>query len=168
MNNSITLGVDRRLDNRFEGLTDDSPRALELHNRRKDALHAAFDADPVIQVTGWGDTDDLHPHEYVEVLLGAATTAVFKYAIVPGVRWLGLKLAEKAVDTALGELAKAIVAKLRPKQEAKQLLDFIIKLPDGTLIAVDPPDGAATITINFADGAVKSLEYLKAVDDAAG
>jgi len=91
-----------------------------------------------------------------------------EYAIVPGVKWLGLKLAEKAVDTALGELAEAIVAKLRPKQEAKELLDFIITLPDGTQIAVDSPDRYATITINFADGALQSLEYLKAVDEGAG
>jgi rhamnogalacturonyl hydrolase YesR len=137
MNSSIVLGVYRRLDNRSEGLSDDSPRALELHNLRKDALHAVLDSDPAIQVMDWGATDDPRPHEYVEIALGAAATAVFQYAIVPGVKWLGLKLAEKAVDTALGELAKAIVAKLRPKQEAKQMLDFIITLPDGTQIAVE-------------------------------
>jgi hypothetical protein len=168
MNIGITLGVYRRLDNRFEGLSDDSPRALELHNRRKDALHAVLNSDPIIRVRDWGKTDDSRPHEYVEVLLGAGATAVFQYAIVPGVKWLGLKLAEKAVDTALSELAKAVVAKLRPKQEAKQLLDFIIMLPDGTRIAVDPPDRSATIRINFADGgAVQSLEYLKAADQEA-
>jgi hypothetical protein len=164
MNSIITLGVYRRLENRFEGLSDDSPRALELHNRRKDALHAAFDGDPILQITDWGATDDSRPHEYVEVLLGAAATAVFQYAIVPGVKWLGLKLVEKAVDTALGELAKAVVAKLRPKQDAKQLLDFHITLPDGTRIAVDPPDRDATIRINFADGTLQSLEYLKVGD----
>jgi hypothetical protein len=168
MNCSIRLVAVRRLDNRFEGLSDDSPRALELHNRRKNALHAVFDSDPVIKVTDWGKTDDSRSHESVEVLLGAAATAVFRYAIVPGVKWLGLKLAEKAVDTTLSEFAKAVVAKLRPKQEAKQLLDFFLKLPDGTQIAVDPPEGSATIRINFADGAVQSLEYLKAVDEGAG
>ncbi len=168
MDISVTLEVYRRLDNRFEDLSDDSPRALELHNRRKDAMHAVFDSDPVIRVSDWGDTDDSRPHELVEVALGAAATAAFQYAIIPGIKWLGSKLAEKAVDTALGELAKAIVAKLRPKQEAKELLDFIIKLPDGTQIAVDPPDRNATITINFADGSVQSLEYSKASDQAAG
>lgn len=167
MNNSITLGVYRRLDNRFEGLSDQSPRALELHNLRKNALHAVLDGDRVIQVTDWGDTDGSVAHEYVEVAVGAAATAVFKYAIVPGVKWLGIKLAEKAIDTALGEFAKAIVAKLRPVQETKKLLDFIITLPDGTQIAVDPPDRYATINIKFADGAFQSLEYLKAVNQGA-
>jgi len=168
MDTNLILGVYRRLDNRFEGLSDDSPRALELHNRRKDALHAVFDIDPVIRVMNWGDIDDTRPHEFVEVALGAAATAAFQYAIVPGIKWLGTKLAEKAIDTALGELAKVIVAKLRPKQETKELLDFIIKLPDGTQIAVDPPDRYATITINFSDGSVQSLEYLKSSDEDAG
>jgi len=158
---SITLGVYRRLDNRFEGLSDDSPRALELHYRRKDALHTVLDGDPNIIVKAWGDTDDPHPHEWVELIVGVVATPVFQYMIVPGVKWLGLKLAEKAVDTALSELATALVAKLRPKQEAKQLLDFTITLPDGTRIAVDPPDRNATITINFADGTLQSIEYLK-------
>ena len=54
MDIDITLGVYRRLDNRFEGLSDDSPRALELHDRRKDALHAAFHSDPVFRVKNWG------------------------------------------------------------------------------------------------------------------
>jgi hypothetical protein len=165
MDTVIKLGVYRRLDNRFEGLSDDSPRALELHNLRKDALHAVFDPDPRIRVREWGDTDDTRPHEFVEIALGAAATAAFKYAIVPGVKWLGLKLAEKTVDTALSELAKAIVAKLRPKQEAKELLDFTLTLPDGTQISVDPPDRYATITINFADGVIQSLEYLRTTDD---
>ena len=168
MDTGLALVVYRRLDNRFEGLSDNSPRALELHNRRKDALHAVLDGDPIIRVTDWGLTDDSRPHEFAEIALGAAATAVFQYAIVPGVKWLGLKLAEKAVDTALGELAKAIVAGLRPKQEAKQILDFIITLPDGTKIAVDPPDRYATININFADGSVQSLEYLKTIDQETG
>jgi len=164
MNNSITLGVFRRLDNRFEDLSDDSPRALELHNRRKDALHAVFDNDPILKVVDWGETDDSRSHEYVELLLSIVAPAVFQYALVPGVKWLGLKLAEKAVDTTFSELAKAVVARLRPKQEAKQLLDLVIKLPDGTQIAVDPPDRSATITITFADGTLQSLEYMKVAD----
>lgn len=164
MSKNIELGVCRRLDNRLEGLGDDSPRALELHNRRRDALHAIFDGDPTIRVASWGKTDDSGPHEYVEILLGATATGLFHYAIVPGVKWLGARLAEKAVDTALSELVQVVVAKLRPKQQARQLLDIAIRLPDGTRITVDPPDRAATITINFRDGAVESLEYLKAAD----
>lgn len=160
MNTVVTLGVYRRLDDRFEGLSDDSPRALELHNHRKEALHEVFDGDPNIQVMDWGDTDDSRSHEYVELVLGAAATATFQYVVVPGIKWLGNKLAEKAVDTALSEFVEFLITKLRPRQQAKQVLDFIVKLPDGTEIAVDPPDRYATITIRFADGSIQSIEYL--------
>jgi len=43
MNSKLWVGVYRRLDNRAEGLSDDSPRAVELHNRRKKALHDALE-----------------------------------------------------------------------------------------------------------------------------
>lgn len=161
METSVRLGVYRRLDNRFEGLDDQSPRALELHHRRQTALHSVFDTEPQIQVTDWGDTDDVRSHEFVELALTAAATSVFHYGIVPGVQWLGKKLAEKAVDTAFAEIAKALVAKLRPKQEAKELLDITITLPDGTRISVDPPDRDATIRISFSDGSLQSIEYSK-------
>jgi hypothetical protein len=155
----ISLGVYRRLDNRAEGLSDDSPRALELHNLRKEALHEVLDGDPAIRVTDWGKTDDSQPHEFVELALGAGASAVLQYALVPGLKWLGRKLAEKAVDKALGELVKAVIARLRPRQAAKRLLDFTITLPDGTKIAVDPPGPSAKITIYFAGGSHRALEY---------
>lgn len=159
MSDVVMLGVYRRLDNRFENQADDSPRALELHNLRRDALHSAFDGENEISVVAWGDTDDVNPHEFVELSLAGVAGAVFTYAVVPGLQWLGKKLAEKAVDTALSELVKTIVARLRPKQEAKQLLDFQISLPDGTKISVDPPDRDATITISFKDGKASSFNY---------
>lgn len=106
-----------------------------------------------------GDTDDTETHEWVELTLVAIATAAFKYAVVPAVKWLGEKLLEKAVDAAVGEAAKAVITKLFPKQQAKQLLDFTITLPDGTNIRVNPPDGAASVTISFKDGSVQSLNY---------
>ncbi|SRR6266568_2880808 len=92
----ITLGVFRRLDNRFEGLPDDSPRRLELHNRRKEALHKAFDGEKSVEVLDWGQTNDAQSHEYVELLIGAVAAQTFQYAVVPGLKFLGQKLAEKA------------------------------------------------------------------------
>lgn len=164
MSASVTLGVFRRLDNRFEGLPDDSPRGIELHIRRRDALHAALDGDRAIQVLAWGDTDDTRSHEFVELSLAGVAGVVFTHAVVPGLQWLGKKLADKAVDTALSELAKTIVAKLRPKQEAKQVLDFLITFPDGTRISVDPPDRDSSITISFKDGKLSSFNYSSGVE----
>ena len=66
------------------------------------------------------------------------------------------------------ELAKTVVAKLRPKQEAKELLDFQIRLPDGTKISVDPPDRDATITIDFKDGKVWTLNYSSGTETLDG
>jgi hypothetical protein len=88
----IKVGVFRRLDNRFENLGDDSPRALELHNRRKEALHEVFDGRKSVEVIDWGQTDDAQPHEFVEIVVGALAVKVFQ----PGLKFLGQKLAEKA------------------------------------------------------------------------
>jgi hypothetical protein len=159
MTDTISLGVYRRLDNRLEGESDSSPRALELHNQRRIALHAIFDTDKGLRVVNWGDTDDINPHEFITLSFVGIAGAVFSYTVVPGLQWLGKKLAEKAVDTALTETVKAIVAKVRPKQEGKQLLDIIITLPDGTQINVDPPDRDATISVGFTDGSSVSIKY---------
>lgn len=158
----IQIGVFRRLDNRFENLPDDSPRGLELHNRRKEALHEVFDAETNILVLDWGQTDDTQSHEYVELLIAAVATPTFQYLIVPGLKFIGQKLAEKAVDEATSELVKGVVAWFRPKQEEKKILDFSIRLSDKTIINVEPPDRNATITIQFANGKVESINYTQA------
>ncbi len=155
----IQLGVFRRLDNRFEGLPDDSARALELHNRRRGALHEVFDSKKSVEVVDWGQTDDTRPHEFVEIVLGAVAVRVVQYAVVPGLKFLGEKLAEMAVDEAASELVKAVVSWLRGPQEAKEVLDLVITLPDKTVIRVDPPDRYATIQVRFADGKVESITY---------
>jgi hypothetical protein len=155
----IKVGVFRRLDNRFENLSDDSPRAFELHNRRKEALHEVFDGRKSVEVIDWGQTDDAQPHEFVEIVVGALAVKVFQYAVVPGLKFLGQKLAEKAVDEASGELVKTVVSWLRGPQEEKKVLDPRITLPDKTVISLDPPDRYATINILFADGKVESIKY---------
>src|SRR2546429_7702673 len=88
MLSEIKLGVYRRLDNRFEGLSDDSPLALELHNRRKSALHDVLDGEKSIEVLDWGHTDDKQSHELVELILISLAPAVFTYAIVPGLKYV--------------------------------------------------------------------------------
>jgi hypothetical protein len=157
----INVLVYRRLDNRLECLADDSPRALELHNRRKKALHEVFDTENSIEVLDWGKTDDTKSHEVVEILLAAIAAPVFQYAMVPGLKFLGQKLAEKAVDQAASELVKAVVSWLRGPQEKQKLLNLIITLPDQTQIRVDPPDRYATIEIHFTDGKFESITYAK-------
>jgi len=159
MSTQVILGVYRRLDNRLEGLPDDSPRALELHNRRKAALHNVLDGEKAVEVLDWGKADDTQSHEFVEITIGALASTIFTYAVVPGLEYVAQKLAEKAVDQASSELAKWLISKLRPKQESKEILDFQIRLPDGTQIHCDPPDGQTEIRITFTDGTRSSITY---------
>src|SRR5512140_3661609 len=132
MVSEIKLWVYRRLDNRFEGLSDNSPRALELHNRRKLALHDVLDGEEKSIDVSWGGTDAKESREVVDLILIPLASAVFTYAIVPGLKYVGEKLAEKAVDEGTSEIAKWLISKLRPQQESKKILDFGIILPDGT------------------------------------
>ena len=163
---TLTLGVFRRLDNRFEGLSDDSPRALELHNRRRDALHEVFDAVAAVEVQSWGQTDDTQSHEYVELILSWLAPIAFSSVAVPGLKFIGKKLAEKGIDQVTSEVVKSVTAWLRPKQEEKKILDFQIKLADGTSIMVGAPDVDATITINFSNGQVESVNYAASKSDS--
>jgi hypothetical protein len=157
----LKLEVYRRLDNRFENLPDDSPRAIELHKRRAAALHEVFDSTAAVQVLDWGDTDDGASHELVELVVSGtlAAAAVLTPIAVPALTSLGKKLAEKAIDQASSEAVKAIISWLKPKQEEKKILDFTLVLPDGTRITIPPPDGPARIIVTFANSGNVSIDY---------
>lgn len=62
----------RRLDNRSEELPGNLPEILELHNRRKEALHEALNSN-AWEVTDWGVTDDTMPHELAEVIVAVVS-----------------------------------------------------------------------------------------------
>jgi branched-subunit amino acid transport protein AzlD len=159
MNNSIKVGVYRRLDNRLEGLPDNSPLALELHNRRKVALHEVFDDQTAISVLNWGNTDDSKPHEYVEIIITALSAQLMGPIVISALKELGMVLVEKAVDEITSATIKWVISKLIKKQEEKKIQDFTIVLKDGTFIRVDPPQGKSKITINFSDSGITSIKY---------
>ena len=155
----LSIEVYRLLDNRAEGLSDDSPRGLELHKLRQAALHEVLDGDPAIHVTRWGDTDDTQSHELVTVSLTILGTTVMNYAVTAAGKWLADKLTEKAFDLTLGQALKKIVALFMEKQDLKELNDFTIKLPDGSWIAVRPPTIGGTLSLQFRDGEIETLKY---------
>jgi hypothetical protein len=126
----MRLLVYRRLDNRFEGLSDDSPRALELHNRRKNALHEVLDEEPGWRVEDWGLTDDSQPHELVELVVAILGSPQFQAVAVPALTFLGGTMVKAAIDEVTSEAVKSLIARLRPKQKQEQILDFEIRLPD--------------------------------------
>jgi len=160
MSTQITLKVYRRLDNRLENLPDDGPLARELHARRKTALHDVLDGlnapQTGIQVQSWGDTDDSKPHELVEIIINVGqallASAAFTHVVIPGLRAVGEKLAEKAVDEGTSEFVKWLVSKLKLKQEEKQILDVNIEVKAGatvTMISIAPSSGTQEVMISI-------------------
>ena len=159
MDADLRIGVTRRLDNRLQNLPDDSPCAISLHERRRNALHTVLDPIPTLLVKDWGQTDDRSPHEFIELVLAVTDGAILDVIAGPGLKWLGDQLAALAVDAAALEAARFLIAKLRPKQQSRELLDFVITLPDGTTVRCDPPGQDATVTVMFASGAKASAIY---------
>jgi hypothetical protein len=103
----ISVSVYRRLDNRNEGFGDDSPRALELHNRRGVALHDALDGQTNWRVVDWGKTDDTKPHELIELCLEILKSAYFQTFALPVLTYIGGRLLDAAIDKSLVEPTKA-------------------------------------------------------------
>ena len=147
----FTLTVYRRLDNRQEGLSDDSPRAVELHRLRADALHDLFDGDQTWRVRSWGGTYDEKPHEVVELLLLPILEEVAVQIIplaVPALEYLGKVLLEAGIKVAMTEAVKYLVFKSRNKQKERQFCDLNLIFPDHvTKISLLPDPGTLTITL---------------------
>ena len=159
MENNITLGVYRRTYDPPAGVPGDQAKDLELHNLRKEALHEVLDNQQIAQVYDWGFANDSRPHEFVEIFLGGMVTTVITPMIIAGLKELGTKLGEKAIDEATSAFVKWIISKLIKKQKEKKISDFSIKLNDGTFLKIDPPDRTSEITISFANGEVASVRY---------
>ncbi len=157
--NNITLGVFRRMNNRTEGLPDDSSYALELHQRRKEALHEVFDNEKGLEVLEWGGTDDDVAHELVTLALAVKDPLAVDRGLPSFIKEVGEKLAEAGVDKSWTGAGQWLIAKLWPKQKEKKILDFHIQFPGGTRIKVDPPDSGELVTISFHDGRVIMIEY---------
>jgi hypothetical protein len=133
----VTLTVCRRLDNRFEGLPDDSPRALELHNRRKEALHEVLDDHAEWKVEKWGLTDDEKPHEDVDLVVSLVTNPHVHAAVLSGVNWVSAELARDVLGAAVAMALDKLFKHFAQKQREQKLQSASAKLPDGTEVALD-------------------------------
>jgi len=133
----VSLSVFRRLDNRSEGLQDDSPRALELHERRKLALHEALDGNGAWSVDDWGNTDSKESHELVDIALSVFLNPHLQAIAASAAAWIGLEIAKAALGEFESEAVKALLARLLPKQKEEKIQDFTITLKDGTRIKAD-------------------------------
>src|SRR5687768_2953124 len=111
--NNISIGIFRTFGNELEQPINDNAVALQLHNKRKNALHETFDRQNEVEVKSWGQTDDTTPHEYVEIIIGALLPALTSHVILPAVKYLFQKIADKAIDTTLEKTVSWIILKLK-------------------------------------------------------
>ena len=116
-----------------------------------------LDNQEVVKVNDWGFANDTKSHELIAIVLSATATALAP-VVIAGLKELGKKLAEQAVDEATSGFVKWIISKFTKKQKEKKILDFTIKLNNGTLIRVDPPEGTSKITI-YSNGESATIEY---------
>jgi hypothetical protein len=137
MDTALKIDVYRRLDNRWEGLADDSDRALELHKLRRHALHKIFDGNPDIGAIDWGLTDGTASHEVITLTVVPAAVAGFHYIVLPVAAWLAGKLADKAFDAAWDKFVPSLISAIGQKQKEKLILAVDVKLPTGTTIRID-------------------------------
>jgi hypothetical protein len=141
---NLHILVYRRLDNRQENMSDDSPRALQLHQRRREALHEALDGVEGWSVADWGATNDVRPHELVEIILSVAANPLLHTAAVSAATWVGLEAVKASLGALVSEAVKALLTRLIPKQREEKILDFMITLPNGVQVRCDP-SGSVTI-----------------------
>lgn len=159
MNPTITVGVYRVQDPRYESLPKKSKELVALHDLRKVALHEILDKETSIQVTKWGDTDDTTSHEYIELVMSLIGSLVLQPLVIAGIKILGEKLTEKAIDEGTSSFVKWVVSQFVKKAKDKKISDFSVKLKDGTLIQVSPPSENSQISISFKDGTLESIKY---------
>jgi hypothetical protein len=134
----------------------DTPIAWAEHNRRATSLHQVLDDDPEWRVTDWGDTDDqrrTHEDIFVDIVhwVGEARPALEVIGSWAGLTIAGTVLAN-AVDSAAVNPLKRLIGKLARKQGKGELARFVVKLPNGARIFVDPWGHSKVHIATVADG----------------
>ena len=162
--NQLILRVWRRLDNRFEGLSDDSPRAFELHYRRNDALHEVLENEPLWNpcVLGLKEVDDSsRTHESVALVLQlqhSNTAMVRNIPDDPSLNRIEYTLIQSGwVDAATAEAVKVLIARLHLQQIEEKILNMDIEVPNapspGILIRCSPAQqGVTPIMVSLPNG----------------
>lgn len=167
MPQQIRLNVYRRLDNRLEGLDDQSPRGIELHTVRASALHEALDDDPHILIASWGCTDDTKSHELVHLLLEFVSNPAVTGAASAALTWLGSQVLDAFGDVVTDGI-KSVIQRLKGQQKADRIRDFTIELPNEVKIRVDPGRDHSTISVSTTpDSVTIKFNELPDPEDAA-
>jgi hypothetical protein len=154
----VEFHVHRRLDNRFltgPDADDQSPVGWELHNRRRNALHDVFDNVPGLTVPDWADVDDEEQtHELVvfgvEIEPATLTLATSAGGVAMG--WIGAVLKKVLTDKA-ADGVKALVARLRGKQDEQKIADVTLFVGGVVVLRIDPSaPGSGELQTRLPDG----------------
>ena len=135
----LKLGFQRLYGMELIPPVNDNDVSLELHQNRAFALHEVFDNENEINVLNWGGTDDPGPHEYVSLVIALILPALAKHVVLPAVKYMFEKIADKAIDTIFEKTVSWIVLKMKKKQDERKIGEYHITLPNGTVITVTNP-----------------------------
>ena len=143
------LTVCRRLDNRLEGKDDRSPRALELHRLRAQALHDVLDNDPAFSFSNWEQVDDEKPHEWVEIYgwIGEYGQQVSTVAI-PALKYIADALLQAGIGAAGVAGIVRLFQKVRKKQIDGYCRNLELHVPNRVDISLHPDEGALTVALH--------------------
>jgi len=133
----LHVAVYRDLSNRSLGESDNGPTAWTAHRARLAVLEDAF-ADDAFVVRDWSGADDeTTTHEFVdvvvEVIKNPTATAVGAAAGIAV-----LKLLAKPLEKKLEAAVERVFGKLFSAFRKKEIGDFSITLPDGTVLRCPP------------------------------
>ena len=134
----LKLGFYRLFGQELVPPANEDDVSLELHRNRSVALHEVLDGAEEIKVLDWGQTDT-GPHEYVSLVVGLIGPVIAKHVVLPAVKYMFEKIADKAIDTIFEKAVSWIVLKMKKKQDEKKIGEYHITLPNGTAITVTNP-----------------------------
>jgi hypothetical protein len=127
----------------YRVLVGDTPElARERQRARTTAILAEFKTQDGLDVSDWGDTEDEEPHELVVLLVAVAGQPAVQAAAGSVIAWIGMKLADKAVDEAISAGFKTLARKIFRTQKAEQRVsDAWVTGPDGSpRLELFPPE----------------------------
>jgi hypothetical protein len=155
MSTEVSISVGRQREPDEYRLPKNSPRLLELHHIRGNALHEVLDNVHGARVVNWGKTDDTEEaHEDVTVLIDFVqwvTQPEQVQAISAAAISIGKVLGTAALSEAAREGTKWLFERLRKKQTDGQIKRATIKpSPHENMVRVDlaPPEEGGRVFVS--------------------
>ena len=155
----LHVGVYRVQVDEWDETDETKQLQKERHDARGAAVKAEFQDDPDgIRVLAWGNTEAEEPHELVELVVEVVTSPQVQGAAASVLTWIGLKLADKGLDSAISADFTAVARKIFRTQKAEpRVNDAWInagnqRYPELHLYPPEWSGGSTVAAIDFADG----------------